>query len=214
MTVLFMGDSITAGQYVETPLRWTDLVEAQFRDAAHAAAEVSFVNCGVSGDTTRTGLERFPRDVQSRSADVVTIQFGLNDCNCWATDGGLPRVSVAAFRANLVEMIQRARRFGTREIIVCTTHPTLREAPLSSGQTLNDARRSYDAAARDVAREQGTALCDVDHVFSALHQPELSAHLLPAPDLLHLSPIGHERYAAAIGPLVVLAVDRLTTVRS
>ena len=49
--------------------------------------------------------------MQELEPDVMTLQFGLNDCNCWETDRGLPRVSEEAFRANLIEMIERARLF-------------------------------------------------------------------------------------------------------
>ena len=66
----------------------------------------------------------------------MTLQFGLNASNCWDTDRGLPRVSEAAYEANLVEMIARARKFGARHIVLSTNHPTLRHRPLASGQTL------------------------------------------------------------------------------
>ena len=93
------------------------------------------LNRGVSGETTRQGLERFPNDLQQYRPDIVTLQFGLNDCNCWVSDGGLPRVSEAAYRANLREMIERARRFGARHIIMSTNHPTLRHKVLLSGES-------------------------------------------------------------------------------
>ena len=84
---------------------------------------LGYVNAGVSGDTTRLGLERFPRDVQESGADTVLIQFGHNDANCWKTDRGLPRVSNTAFGANLVEMIDRARAFGIKPVLLGMTRP-------------------------------------------------------------------------------------------
>ena len=43
----------------------------------------------------------YPYDVQSHEVDVLVVGFGMNDCNYWMTDKGVPRVSQNAFRANL-----------------------------------------------------------------------------------------------------------------
>ena len=84
-----MGDSITAGQYVDAQYRWTNLLSDQlFREYWETEVILHFVCRGISGETTRQGLERFPMDVQAAVPDVLTLQFGLNDCNCWVTDRG------------------------------------------------------------------------------------------------------------------------------
>src|SRR5579862_3779012 len=115
VVVVFMGDSITFGQYVDPAQRWTSLVgDAILRQYLATPINFLLLNHGVSGETTRQGLERFPSHVQQHRPAILTLQFGLNDCNCWVTDGGLPRVSEAAYRANLTEMIDRARQFGVR----------------------------------------------------------------------------------------------------
>src|SRR4029077_4144081 len=131
ITVVFMGDSITEGQYVSPPDRWVDIVANELvKSYLDSQLSIVFVTRGVSGETTRQWLERFPADVQAHTPDLVTIQFGLNDCNCWATDFGLPRVSEAAYRANLIEMIDRSRRFGAEKIILSNNHTALRHKPL------------------------------------------------------------------------------------
>ncbi|HLO74946.1 MAG TPA: GDSL-type esterase/lipase family protein, partial [Magnetospirillum sp.] len=84
VTVVYMGDSITEGQYVEPALRWTDLLSFRLtRDYLDTPVNLMMVNKGVSGQTTRQGLERFGADVQALAPEVMTLQFGLNDCNCW-----------------------------------------------------------------------------------------------------------------------------------
>ena len=201
LTIVFMGDSITEGQYVHHSLRWTEIVARNLRAClAHdiEAHKLYFFNRGVSGETTRQGLERFPRDVQVLAPFIMTLQFGLNDCNCWDTDHGLPRVSEAAYRANLLEMIERARAFGAAHIILSTNHPTLRHRPLASGQSLEDRRKIYNDIVREIATVSSVVLCDIDKAFSDLDSSELSDMLLPEPDVLHLSPRGHEKYAATI----------------
>jgi len=201
ITIVFMGDSITEGQYVHHASRWTELVARRIRAAVASDIDVDslhFFNRGISGETTRQGLERFPRDVQVLEPNVMTLQFGLNDCNCWDTDGGLPRVSEAAYRANLIEMIARARKFGAKHIVLSTNHPTLRFRKLASGQTLEERRLIYNDIVREVAVETGVVLCDIETVFARFHHGELATMLLAEPDVLHLSSEGHHHYAGAI----------------
>jgi len=212
ITVVYMGDSITEGQYVHHSLRWTEKLTSRLRQKLSetiATDTLHFFNRGISGETTRQGLERFPRDVQALKPDVMTLQFGLNDCNCWDTDGGHPRVSEAAYRANLLEMIERAKIFGTRHIILSTNHPTLRLRPLASGQTLEQRRAIYNDIVRDVAAISGVTLCDIDQEFSSLDSVQLAGMLLPEPDVLHLSVSGHEKYTNAIYEPVLTAINKV-----
>jgi acyl-CoA thioesterase I len=210
VTIVFMGDSITFGQYVDPELRWTSLVgNALIADYLSTPVNFHLLNRGVSGETTRQGLERFPTDVQQHRPDIMTLQFGLNDCNCWVTDAGLPRVSEAAYRANLIEMIERARRFGASRIILSTNHPTLRHKVLLSGDSLEARRRRYNNHVREVAALTGVELCDMEEGFAHLNDRELAEMLLPYPDLLHLSVEGHRLYADCIRSHVERAVTDL-----
>lgn len=114
MKIVAIGDSITHGdglpEFYRERSRWTQVL------AEMLGEEV--VNKGVNGDTTRLGLERFGRDVQEERPDIVLIQFGFNDCNHWESDHGLPRVSVGAFRENLLEMMERTRTFNAHPILL------------------------------------------------------------------------------------------------
>ena len=104
MKIICIGDSITYGQNVRADEAWPAVLA---RLTGHDVR-----NAGVCGDTTRLGLERFPKDVQLHNPDVVVIQFGHNDANCWETDNGLPRVSEDAYAANIREMLARAGKVG------------------------------------------------------------------------------------------------------
>jgi acyl-CoA thioesterase-1 len=202
LTVVHMGDSITFGQYLDPARRWTALIEQRLHEHFGEDLEVRAFNRGISGETTRMGLERFPRDVQDLRPDVMTLQFGLNDCNCWETDAGLPRVSEAAFRANLVEMIDRARTFGAKAVVLSTNHRTLRRDVLPSGEVYEDGNERYSEIVRDVARETSVDLCDIRAAFEPFDDDTLARMLLPAPDLLHLSNEGNAVYADAVWPHV------------
>jgi len=207
ITIVFMGDSITEGQYVSFPNRWVDIISSDItRQYIQAAMNLVFVVRGVSGETTRQGLERFPKDVQEHHPDVVIIQFGLNDCNCWATDYGLPRVSEAAYRANLIEMITRARRFGAERIILSNNHTTLRQKQLLCDRTLEEQRKRYNVIVKEVAMETSVTFCDIDESFKDMSPAELENLLLPYPDWLHLSHEGHKIYARRIQPYIEAAI--------
>ena len=208
LTMVHFGDSITFGQYVDPASRWTTLLEDRLRPAVEATdVELVIQNRGVSGETTRQALERYPEDVQSVAPDILTLQFGLNDCNRWATDGGLPRVSEQAYVANLHEMIERARRFGVRRIIVANNHPTLRDDDYERGNA------RYGELACEVAADQGTVFCDIRGAFIEFSVAELAELLLPLPDVLHLSEEGNRVYADAMEPFVRAAIEEAAGVR-
>jgi lysophospholipase L1-like esterase len=206
--VVHMGDSITEGQYIDPSVRWTSLIARRLAERFGEDRFVS-VNSGVSGETTRMGLERYPRDVQERQPDLLTIQFGLNDCNCWETDHGVPRVSEAAFVANLIEMIERGRVFGASHIILATNHCTLRRNVLPSGDVFEDRNAHYSELSRQVAEETGVVLCDIRLAFEPFSDEELDRLLLPYPDHLHLSPAGNEVYAEAIWPYIERGMETI-----
>jgi lysophospholipase L1-like esterase len=203
-----MGDSVTFGQHLDPSLRWSTLLSAhydqRFRDSdVHVHVE----NRGISGETTRMGLERYPAAVQSLQPDILTLQFGLNDCNCWLSDRGLPRVSPVAFHANLVEMIERTRRFECRRIILATNHVTLRRKPMLSSEPYEVANARYSAIVRRVAAETGVTLCDIRAAFEHFSAREMERMLLPYPDHLHLSVEGNQVYYNAILPFVDAALQ-------
>lgn len=196
---VFFGDSITAGQYVSPSHHWTTLLRERLTDSG--LTDVRYSVGAVAGETTRQGLERFPSQVQSVRPHVLTIQFGLNDCNRWQTDEGLPRVSELAFEANLLEMIDRARRFGTQRVILLTNHPTLRPTIFEDGATYEDCRRRYNEIVRRVASDADVQLYDIEAAFAPF-EPRLAELLMEPPDVLHLSAAGHAVYADLLAPIL------------
>jgi lysophospholipase L1-like esterase len=204
LTLVYMGDSITFGQYLDPALRWSALIDERL--LGEFGGGVVTHNHGISGETTRQGLERFPSDVQAHRPSVMTLQFGLNDCNRWETDAGHPRVSPEAFVANLKEMIARARLFGAEEIVLSTNHRTLRRHPIAGGSAFEIGNEAYNQLMRGVARETAVTLCDVWDVFVPFDDYELARMLLPEPDVLHLSEEGNRVYADTIWPHIRTAV--------
>lgn len=171
MIVVCFGDSITAGQFVAPEHSWPRLLTGH-----------TVIVRAVPGDTTRLGLERFPQ-VQEIRPDAVVIQFGHNDANRWDSDRGLPRVSLAAYEANLHELVARAQHFGIRPYLVTLT-PTWK-APLYDATC-----ETYDAVLRRVAGRTGAALIDV--------RERITSRGFLLDDGLHLNPTGHQVYAARV----------------
>src|SRR5262249_48118231 len=125
--LIFFGDSICVGQGVSIHKGWVARLAAHISDIAEARGrDIVVINASINGNTTRQALERMPYDVQSHGVDYMIVQFGLNDCNYWESDRGIPRVSPKAFAANLDEIIARASIFGAIRIVVHTNHPTTR----------------------------------------------------------------------------------------
>lgn len=172
--IVCIGDSITYGQYLKPPAQaWPRLIERHDIFAA-----------GVSSDTTRLGLERFPRDVQEVEPAGVVIQFGHNDSNRWETDRGLPRVSRGAFEANLIEMVDRCRAFGARPFL-CAITPSYR-----SEQHAKDVE-TYNDVVSLVAWNEKVDFIDVRTAFG-------TERSLLLEDGLHLSESGHQLYAQVV----------------
>ena len=160
--------------------------------------QILLMNASVNGNTTRLALERMPYEVQSQHPDLLLVQFGMNDCNFWESDGGVPRVSRKAFSANLEEIIARGRCFGAKRIALNTNHPTTRTTlPLGpTSKPYQQWNAAYNQSIRDVAslHEDIVTLNDIESSFEArlADGARLEDYLLP--DGLHLSEAGHEVY--------------------
>jgi lysophospholipase L1-like esterase len=209
--LIFMGDSITEGQYVDPTVRWTSIVERRLTASSVAdSSGLAIINRGVSGETTRQGLERFPVAVQQERPHAVMIQFGMNDCNCWDSDRGHPRVSEKAFVANLAEMIARCRHFEVGDVILATNPRSLRFNRLASGEVYEHANARYSELVREVASEADVTLCDIRAAFEKCTGAQLTSLLQAAPDRLHLTPAGHLFYADACQAIVERSLASVT----
>jgi lysophospholipase L1-like esterase len=206
LKVTFFGDSICYGQYVSPHLGWVTRIGASLDAEANAQhwPRIRLINASISGNTTRMALERMPFDVQAHRVNIAYVQFGLNDLNCWLTDGGLPRVSPAAFSANLHEILDRMERFGAKHILLGTNHPTTRDREPMAGtiSTYESCNRRYNELIRDVAATRSPSVELVDHEAAwrdALARGSSLASLV-LEDGLHLSEAGHDLYYETSAP--------------
>lgn len=220
LRVTFFGDSICVGQGVSIYSGWVTRIAGELdRIAGRHGREIVVTNASVNGNTTRQALERMPYDVQSNGADILIVQFGLNDCNYWQSDRGLPRVGPAAFAANLKEIIARGRRFGAKRVFLHNNHPTTRDREPLPGASLSyeASNRQYNAIVRDVAAELSdvVAFTDIEAAFQEITQGDRARleELLLA-DGLHLSRQGHEVYFSVAAGKIERAVTEALEERS
>ena len=200
--IVFFGDSICVGQGVAIHHGWVTRLSRELAALGEdLGRSIVVVNASTNGDTTRLALERMPFAVQSVGAEIMVVQFGLNDCNYWLTDKGLPRVSEEAFAANLKEIATRGTNFGARRIYVNTNHPCLRNADsIDHGKiTYQENSTKYNAIVREVVAKlpDNVTLIDIEAEFERLTSTgQHSLERLLLPDGVHLSRSGHDAYFA------------------
>src|SRR4051812_30792054 len=96
-TIVFLGDSLTAGYGVGKDRAYPALIAERIREA-HLPYEV--INAGVSGDTSADGLRRTDWVLQQK-VDVLVIALGAND--------GLRGLPTSVLEGNLQAIIDKAK---------------------------------------------------------------------------------------------------------
>ncbi|MCZ6633095.1 MAG: arylesterase [bacterium] len=124
-TILFLGDSLTAGYGLDKDRAFPALVQAKI-DSLGWAFQV--VNAGLSGETSAGGLRRIDWLLRRR-VDVLILELGGND--------GLRGISVSAMQENLQGMMDRVwKKYPDVRIILAGM-----EAPPNMGEAYTSAFR-------------------------------------------------------------------------
>ncbi len=174
-TVVFVGDSITAGYGLESPAAeaYPALIQAKI-DAAGLTWHV--VNAGISGDTTAGGLRRIDW-ILRQHVDLLVVALGGND--------GLRGIDPAVTRANLQGIIDRAR----------AKQPAIRIVLAGMQMPANmseDFRREYQAVFPELAARNGATL--IPFLLEGVGAvPELNQ-----PDLIHPTARGQSVIAGTV----------------
>lgn len=108
-TIVFFGDSLTAGYGLDDPASeaYPALIQKKIEDAGE---RYRVVNAGLSGETTAGGLRRIDW-ILRQPIDVFVLALGGND--------GLRGVSPALTRANLQAIIDRVQaRYPAVKLVV------------------------------------------------------------------------------------------------
>ncbi len=105
------GDSLTAGYGTDPGESYPDQLQ-KLLDAKGYQYRV--LNSGISGNTTKDGLDRIER-VLMKHPKVVVVEFGGND--------GLRGLPLEQTQANLAEMIERLQKDGATVALAGITLP-------------------------------------------------------------------------------------------
>lgn len=138
-TLLFFGDSLTAGYGVDPDEAYPALVQRKIDDAGRPWR---VVNAGLSGETTAGGLRRLDW-ILRQHVDLFVIELGGND--------GLRGIDPATTRANLNAMIERIRQRYPDVVVVLAGM----QLPTNMGP---DYTKAFAAIYPDVAREERAIL--------------------------------------------------------
>ncbi|MEM9800235.1 MAG: arylesterase [Planctomycetota bacterium] len=170
-TVVFLGDSLTAGLHLTPDLAFP--AELQ-RRLVESGDPFELVNAGASGDTSRGGVTRLPWLLRNADPDVVVVELGAND--------GLRGVKLSATEDNLREILAAVRDAGARPLLVGMN------VPANLGEYADDFAALYPRLAEEL---------DVPLVARFLDGvggvPEMNLE-----DGMHPNPEGHVRLAANV----------------
>lgn len=125
------GDSLTAGYGADDGQSYPDFLQ---KDLDQAGFRYRIVNEGISGNTTKDGVDRLPEVVALHPA-VVVLEFGGND--------GLRGLKTQTTRANLARMIEALKASGAKVVLAGITLP-----PDYGPDYINAFTANYPALAR------------------------------------------------------------------
>lgn len=177
-TVVFLGDSITAGYGLDKDQAYPALIGKRL------AAGWTVVNAGVSGDTSAGGLRRIDWALKAKP-DLVVIVLGGND--------GLRGLPVANLEANLRAIVGKVRAGGARAALIGM------RMPANLGP---EYRTAFDAVYPRLAKELTLPLLPFLLEGIAL-DPRYNQ-----PDLVHPNAAGQEILAGRIATWLVPLLEK------
>lgn len=105
-TLLVLGDSISAAYGIDTSQGWVALLQQRL---AEQHFDYRVVNASVSGDTTRTGLNRLEPALQQFRPAIVIVALGGND--------GLRGLPFGEIETSLTRVIELSQRQGAQVLL-------------------------------------------------------------------------------------------------
>ena len=166
-TIVFLGDSLSAGSGVKPQQSFPALVGDKIRERA---LPFEVVNAGVGGDTTAGGLRRLEWLLQ-RKIDVLVLELGGND--------GLRGLPISNIKSNLQAMIDKAKaRHPDIKIVVAG----MQMPPNLGAKYAEEFRQAF----HDVAKENKAPM------IPFLLEGVGGLREFNQPDLIHPNPLGHK----------------------
>lgn len=142
--------------------------------------QVTMINSGVCGDTTRELLARFDRDVRPLAPSAVVVTIGGND---------QVRIGPEEFGENLARIVGLIRGLAAEPLLQTYYCPLLAKPELATFDLFMD-----EVCA--VAARQGVPLIDNLVTFHRWHDADLAAYERLFYDPMHLNGLGNAAFAA------------------
>jgi lysophospholipase L1-like esterase len=152
-TVYIAGDSTVCDQPLEPWNSWGQMLPRFFDE------NIAVANYAESGESIKSslGAHRFDKIWSViKPGDYLFVQFGHNDMKDKATN------ALAVYKSNLEKIVATARAHGATPVLVTSME--------RKGGVHGPTLAGYPEAVREVAREQGTALIDLNAMSVKFYQ--------------------------------------------
>jgi acyl-CoA thioesterase-1 len=177
-TIIFYGDSITAGYGIGTEFAFPELVRQKL---IKNGFKVEIVNAGLSGETSAGGVTRIDW-ILSRKFDLFILELGAND--------GLRGIPITETKKNLKLIINKVQsKFPDTKILI-----TGMMVPPNMGE---DYSLAYQKIFSEIAMEENIDL------MPFLLKDVAGLEELNQPDGIHPNLEGHRIIANNIYPYIV-----------
>jgi len=177
-TIIFYGDSITAGYGVGTEFAFPYLIASQLDKDGF---DVEVVNAGLSGETSAGGLTRIDW-ILNRKFDVFVLELGAND--------GLRGLPVEETRKNLQAIIDKVKaKYPNTQIVLAGMM-----VPPNMGQ---DYAKAFEGLYPQLAKKNNALL------IPFLLKDVAGIVELNQPDGIHPNPQGHKIIADNLYPYFI-----------
>jgi acyl-CoA thioesterase-1 len=187
---IFHGDSITHGAVHTMGWRsYSEIFAERIRWELKRSGDL-VLNAAYSGFTTEDLLASFDMQVVKFEPHVVFLMIGMNDCG---KENGKSKVSLAAYKKNLRELVARTRSINGAIAVLQTTCPIQME--LAPNRRLHP---RYMDAVREIAASTESPL--IDHHLHWTNEIDRRVHRLAAwmSDAIHPNELGHRVFAETI----------------
>ncbi|MFQ5637942.1 MAG: arylesterase [bacterium] len=172
-TILFFGNSLTAGYGIGPSLAFPALIQQKIDSLAW---EFEVINAGLSGETSSGGLRRVDW-LLKRRIDILVLELGGNDA--------LRGISLELTKKNLQEIIDKTKaKYPKVKIIIAGM-----QAPPNLGQTYTS---QFRAIFPDLAENNHESL------IPFLLEGVAGESALNLPDRIHPTAEGHKIVAALV----------------
>lgn len=201
--IVAFGTSLTESVQVSPDKRWTSLLQEILRQR-HPELEITVINAGISGSTTRERLPHLEKDVLARHPDLVISDLGAND----GTYMPERNVSLEEFVGNVKLMHdQIVSKTGAAEIYwpitpVLNDKHVYRDMPLYvKAGGIDKCAEVYRKSTAKVSRKLHVSFVDMDAIFRKNFN-EKGADFYIRSDGIHYTEAGNQLVAQSLLPMV------------